>query len=59
MRAVAEGLRRNDLAEFQRRKAEAYVDGGGDPAPAVVTFTTSIACAAVDELIPGSYGVSW
>lgn len=56
MRAVAEGLRRNDLAEFQRRKAEAYVDGGGDPAPAVVTFTTSIACAAVDELIQGLTG---
>ncbi len=52
-RAAAEGLRRSDPAEFQRRKAEAYVDGGGDPAPAVVTFTTAIACAAVDELIQG------
>lgn len=50
-RAAAEGLRRSDPAEFERRKAEAYVDGGGDPAPAVVTFTTAIACAAVDELI--------
>jgi molybdopterin/thiamine biosynthesis adenylyltransferase len=55
-RAAAEGLRRNDPAEFERRKAEAYVDGGGDPAPAVVTFTTSIACAAVDELIQGLTG---
>lgn len=52
-RAAAEGLRRSDPAEFERRKAEAYVDGGGDPAPAVVTFTTAIACAAVDELIQG------
>lgn len=52
-RAAAEGLQRNDPAEFERRKAEAYVDGGGDPAPAVVTFTTAIACAAVDELIQG------
>lgn len=41
---------------FERRKAEAYVDGGGDPAPAVVTFTTSIACTAVDELIQGLTG---
>ena len=52
-RAAAEGLRRSDPAEFERRKAEAYVDSGGDPAPAVVTFTTAIACAAVDELIQG------
>lgn len=52
-RAAAEGLRRSDPAEFERRKAEAYVDGGGDPAPAVITFTTAIACAAVDELIQG------
>ncbi|WP_254425788.1 ThiF family adenylyltransferase [Polaromonas sp. A23] len=55
-RAAAEGLRRSDPAEFERRKAEAYVAGGGDPAPAVVTFTTSIACAAVDELIQGLTG---
>jgi len=52
-RAAAEGLRRSDPAGFEQRKAEAYVDGGGDPAPAVVTFTTAIACAAVDELIQG------
>ena len=52
-RAAFERLRRSDPAEFERRKAEAYVDGGGDPAPAVVTFTTAIACAAVDELIQG------
>jgi molybdopterin/thiamine biosynthesis adenylyltransferase/proteasome lid subunit RPN8/RPN11 len=55
-RAAVEGLRRNDPAEFERRKTEAYVDGGDDPAPAVVTFTTSIACAAVDELIQGLTG---
>lgn len=55
-RAAAEGLRRSDPVEFERRKAEAYVAGGGDPAPAVVTFTTSIACAAVDELIQGLTG---
>lgn len=55
-RAAAEALQRSDPAEFERRKAEAYVDGGGDPAPAVVTFTTAIACAAVDELIQGLTG---
>lgn len=55
-RAAAEGLQRSDPVEYERRKAEAYVDGGGDPAPAVVTFTTSIACAAVDELIQGLTG---
>ncbi|WP_416047328.1 ThiF family adenylyltransferase [Cupriavidus basilensis] len=55
-RAAAEGLQRSDPAEFDRRKAEAYVEGSGDPAPAVVTFTTSIACAAVDELIQGLTG---
>lgn len=55
-RAAEEALERSDPAEFARRKAEAYVDGGGDPAPAVVTFTTSVACAAVDELIHGLTG---
>lgn len=55
-RAAEEALERSDPAEFARGKAEAYVDGGGDPAPAVVTFTTSVACAAVDELIQGLTG---
>lgn len=55
-RAAAEGLQRADPKEFERRKSEAYVEGGGDPAPAVVTFTTSIACAAVDELMQGLTG---
>jgi hypothetical protein len=39
--------------EFARRKAEAYVEDGGDPAPAVVTFTTEAAAMAVNELIQG------
>ena len=30
--------------------------GGGDPAPAVVTFTTETACMAVDELLQGITG---
>lgn len=51
VRARDEALRRTDLKEFERRKAEAYVSGGGDPAPVVVTFTTETACMAVNELL--------
>jgi molybdopterin/thiamine biosynthesis adenylyltransferase len=50
-RAAEESLERSDPAEFRRRKQEAYVVGAGDPAPAVVTFTTEMACVAVDEMI--------
>lgn len=49
--AAEEALRRNDPAEFDRRKAEAYVRGEGNPAPAVVSFTTSVATMAIEELI--------
>jgi molybdopterin/thiamine biosynthesis adenylyltransferase len=52
-RASAEDLARSNPMEFARRKAEAYVEGGGDPAPAVVTFTTEAATMAVNELIQG------
>lgn len=50
-RAAEEALERADPAEFARRKQEAYVQGAGDPAPAVVTFTTEMACVAVNEFI--------
>lgn len=46
-----EGLRRQAPEEYERRKREAYVRGSGDPAPAVVTFTTATACLAIDELL--------
>jgi len=46
-----EDLERTRPKECQRRKEEACVIGGGDPAPAVVTFTTEMASVAVDELI--------
>lgn len=49
--AAEEALRRNDPAEFDRRKAEAYVRGEGNPAPAVVSFTTSVATMAIEEMI--------
>lgn len=48
-----EDLRRRNPEEYERRKREAYVRGGGNPAPAVVTFTTATACMAVDELLQG------
>lgn len=54
--AREEALRRLDPEEHERRKREAYVRGGGDPAPAVVTFTTATACMAVDELLQGLTG---
>jgi molybdopterin/thiamine biosynthesis adenylyltransferase len=46
-----ENLRRQHPEEYERRKREGYIRGGGDPAPAVVTFTTATACLAVDELL--------
>ena len=46
-----EELRRQHPEEYERRKREAYVRGAGNPAPAVVTFTTATACLAVDELL--------
>jgi molybdopterin/thiamine biosynthesis adenylyltransferase len=49
--AAEEALRRNDPAEYERRKKEAYVRGEGNPAPAVISFTTSVATMAVEEMI--------
>ena len=49
--ALAESLRRANPEEYERQKAEAYVIGEGNPSPAVVTFTTELACVAINELI--------
>ncbi|AFY71933.1 UBA/THIF-type NAD/FAD binding protein (plasmid) [Thalassoporum mexicanum PCC 7367] len=46
-----EALKREQPAEYEGRKAEAYVIGEGNPSPAVVTFTTGVANMAVEELI--------
>jgi molybdopterin/thiamine biosynthesis adenylyltransferase len=54
--ANEEGLKRANPAEYERRKQEAYVRGGGDPAPAVVTFTTETAIMAVNEFLQGITG---
>ncbi len=40
----------------ERRKIEAYVFGAGDPAPAVVTFTTEVATMAVNEMLHRLHG---
>jgi len=49
--ARAETMRRTEPEEYERRKAESYVMGEGNPAPAVVTFTTELACMGVNEMI--------
>jgi len=50
-RASEEALRRQNPAEYERRKLEAYVLGEQEPSPAVITFTTELACMAVNEMI--------
>lgn len=50
-RARAEALRRANPTEYERQKLEAYVVDGGDPSPAVVTFTTELATMAANEMI--------
>lgn len=54
--AREEDLRRKHPEEYERQKREAYVRGSGNPAPAVVTFTTATACMAIDELIQSLVG---
>ncbi len=46
-------LLRQNPAEYYRLRelGELYVRGGGRPNPAVVTFTTAVACMALDELL--------
>jgi proteasome lid subunit RPN8/RPN11 len=52
-RAREEDLRRHFPEEYKALKNEAYVRGSGNPAPAVVTFTTEAATMAVNELLQG------
>lgn len=53
VRARDEELQRRNPQEYERRKREAYIRGGGNPAPAVVTFITATAAMAIDELLQG------
>lgn len=54
--AAEDRLKQSDPDAYESLKAEAYLKGGGDPSPAVVTFTTEIAAVAVNELIAGLTG---
>lgn len=54
--AREEALKRSHPEQYERQKREAYVIGGNNPAPAVVTFTTETACMAVNELLQGMAG---
>lgn len=49
--ARSESMKRTNPAEYEKRKTESYVVGEGNPSPAVVTFTTEVACMAVNEFI--------
>jgi molybdopterin/thiamine biosynthesis adenylyltransferase len=49
--AAEEALRRDNPAQYDKRKAEAYVFGEGNPSPVVVTFTTELACMATNEML--------
>lgn len=49
--ARSETMRRSRPDEYELRKAESYVLGEGNPNPAVVTFTTELACMGVMEMI--------
>jgi molybdopterin/thiamine biosynthesis adenylyltransferase len=50
-RASEESLKRQNPEQYEQQKAEAYILGEQDPSPAVVTFTTELACMAVNEMI--------
>lgn len=49
--AFSENLKRIDPKNYKQLVEEAYVIGEGNPAPAVITFTTQIATMAVNELL--------
>jgi molybdopterin/thiamine biosynthesis adenylyltransferase len=44
-------LKQQNPDEYERRKAEAYVQGEGNPSPSVVLFTTDVASLALQELV--------
>lgn len=49
--AAEQMLKYQNPAEYERRKAEAYVLGEGNPSPSVVLFTTDVASMALQELV--------
>ena len=50
-RMLEESLRRKDPGRYEQYRQAGYVVDGGDPSPVVVTFTTEVACVAVNELL--------
>jgi len=49
--AIAENLKRKNPEQYNDLKNEKYVIGEGNQSPSVVTFTTQIACMAVNEFL--------
>jgi len=45
------GWRRHDPERYEQYRHAGYIEGGADPSPVVVTFTTEIAAVAVNELL--------
>ena len=50
-RMLEESMRRRDPQLYEQHRRAGYVEGGTDPSPVVVTFTTEIAAVAVNELL--------
>lgn len=50
-RARAEELRRHDPEAFRQQVDDGYILGGGDPEPAFISMTTSVATMAMEEML--------
>jgi molybdopterin/thiamine biosynthesis adenylyltransferase len=50
-RMLEESMQRNDARMYEDYRRAGYIQGGTDPSPVVVTFTTEIAAVAVNELL--------
>jgi molybdopterin/thiamine biosynthesis adenylyltransferase len=50
-RMLEESLHRHDPQMFEQYRRAGYIEGGTDPSPVVVTFTTEIGAVAVNELL--------
>ena len=59
--AREEELFRRNPEYYEKQRKEGYVIGGGDPEPAFIAMTTSVACMALEEftqMLSGYRGVS-
>lgn len=50
IRARQESLARRAPAQYEQQQKDGYILGGGDPEPAFISMTTSVACMALEEL---------